>query len=222
MLVCQGCQTDAPNSVLFINSGGEIFRGDELVISSVNMRYIADKYGVDALGARGTAAGEAVQDAVQAEFAALEIELLSPREVCFARKVKRITKLTDFGRFRAYGQLDYAGGVFSECIVVCTEFCTLVEDAAYWELVEQVVRDTQAHYWVMDERAHLDRSCRVDDAGGIIPGSERIGPDHGKLERQIELSWRVENLSMAEIVTLLQSKADETQPIWESAGVGVC
>jgi hypothetical protein len=125
----------------------------------------------------------------------------------------------DFGRFRSYAELRQDG---SECIVVVTEFIGLVEDEPLWERIQRIRRDTEARLWVMDERNVREHSYRTDEQGEKIPGSDRYGLDHGKLERQVELSWRVEDKTSGEICQLLARLSEQTQEIWDEAGVGVC
>ena len=87
-------------------------------------------------------------------------------------------------------------------------------DEALWQKVNEVKRDTGAHLWVMDESLNRDTTYR-------FIGSDSYGPNHGKMERQVELSWRIEKLSPGELLDLVTKLEATTQELWKASGVGV-
>lgn len=221
MLRDQGCQTNATKAPLFVNSEGEVFRRDQTVISSVNVTDVGRRHGLteDQI----IKGGKKLDAAIAAEFERLRQKELSKRERKFVDHVDAVRDCTDFGRFRAYGQLNRR----SELIVVCTEFIGIVEDKQLWANIEAMIEQTQAHYWVMSEEPNSEHSWRVypdghKKAGQKIPGSDKYGKNHGKMERQVELSWQVQDLSIPEVKRLLRKLRRQTDKVWPEAGVGVC
>lgn len=202
----QNCQTQAEQAALFVTSNGEVIREkDVLDCSSVNLNEIPE--GVS----------------VEAEFERKRQKDLNQEELQFVNHVYMVQDCVDFGRFRAYGQLNNDG---TETIVVCTEFIGLVEDDELWNEIKETVEKTNAHYWVMSEEPNLEHSWKVyqdgPNKGHKIPNSDNYGPNHGKVERQVELSWQVQNLSVPYIKQLITKLKKQTESLWGKAGVGVC
>ena len=48
------------------------------------------------------------------------------------------------------------------------------------------------------------------------------GPDHGRMERQVELSWRIERMTPDQLPQFLNKITEISQPLWNESGVGVC
>ncbi|MBW3596915.1 MAG: hypothetical protein KY475_06525 [Planctomycetes bacterium] len=220
-----GCPTDAPEAALFVNSEGEVLGEEKLIdCSSRDLRVLEETYGftceeVIRYPDLPQDRKRAYEAALAAAFPAKRDGELDAHENAFVFKMYAIQGLVGFSRFRAYGELRQDG---SECIVVVTEFIGFVEDEALWQRIEEVRCRTEAHRWIMDKRKVREHWRRTDEHGEEIPGSDRYGPDHGKTERQVEFSWRVEDQSPDEIRRLLAELAEQTQEIWDEAGVALC
>lgn len=123
-----------------------------------------------------------------------DFDELSKLEQKFVNHVLDIQDLTDFSRFRAYGQL---GDNNEKLIVIVTEFTGDMDNDKLWQEINKVRIQTKAHYWVMDEH-----------------------PENN--QRQVEFSWRVDHLTNYKIDRLLEKLLKQTKKIWDQAGVGVC
>jgi hypothetical protein len=220
-LVDEGCQTHASRADFFVDSEGGAHRGhDYLSCSTLNLADVARASGFDparicdydndtsrtAESRRWRKAlAEAWEEGYRAE--------LTRREHRFLHTVHAYQRCADFGRFRVYGELRKG----RPRIVAVTEFCWWCDDGAFWQRLRAIARRFRAHVWVMDEREHLDHYWTLDEKS-----EEHFGPDHGRPERQVELSWRIERLTVPELRALLRRLKRGTQGLWGQCGVGVC
>jgi hypothetical protein len=114
--------------------------------------------------------------------------------------------------------------------VPVTEFCWWCHDEPFWQGLKDKTGRLRGHVWIMSERPHLDRYAPPRGIKGetvLATLTEEgqhwaTGPHHGRKERQVELSWRIERLSYVELRRLVGRLKRATQPLWERAGVGVC
>ena len=125
----------------------------------------------------------------------------------FFRKMERFQNAKHDGRFRTYGELRPDG---SECIVLVTEFREFDSETEFWKQVEEVQAATKAHLWIMDEGYEIDHSWKSQYAKGNRVG-EKLGPNHGRPYKQVELSWRIESMTVAQVVKLAESMAQATE-----------
>lgn len=220
----QGCPTDATTANFFVNSGGELWRDNQYLdaVSGLNLVKVAEKYGFDwsevcAIPHDGKSDLAKKWRATQEqEWQVLYQKHLTLVEHAFVKKVCRFQDATDFGRFRAYGELRNR----TENIVVVTEFKEFIDDELdFWEQLAELVRKIKAHYWVMDETTHNDHSTTDY---GTPKQKEYYGPDHGRPTRQVELSWAVQDLTIPQVKRLIERLKKQTQKLWRYAGVGVC
>lgn len=144
----------------------------------------------------------------------------TPDEEWVIDKCAELQRGANWGRFRVYGGLwgDRSGFDTAEVIVV-TEFAELVADKEYWDAVRSFARATGAYWWMMRRDRVRDRTTYV---GGPEKGKVVIGPNHGKLEMQVELSWRVEALDLMEFEHLIHRLTKASAELWKKGGVGVC
>jgi hypothetical protein len=216
----QGCPTDAPNFDFFVNTEGELCRGSDYLhnVSVVNIGELARQKGIDlerVWANRKSAYAKRWEAIIQQEFADRRSETLTVKENLFTEKVFALQGAADFGRFRVYGGIRKGRDV----IVLVTEFLALVSEENIWQQIEVIRKKTKARLWVMTEDTRSDHSYRVHPDGH---GSDKYGPGHGELERQVELSWRIEKLTPTELKAFIKVLKKETQKVWKLAGVGVC
>jgi hypothetical protein len=143
-------------------------------------------------------------------------QILTPKEYAFTMAVTKLQDaLGNTSRWRVYGRLLRG----SEQIWLVTEFIALSEKAEAWKAINMVKRQTKAVLDVMHEAPNCDHSWKVGPNGE--KQEERFGPDHGKMERQVEFSWRVERLTVPEFKRKVRELATSTHVIWTAYGVGV-
>lgn len=113
----------------------------------------------------------------------------------FIRKINFLNKsIKNKSRFRVYGEIrDSIHKIF-----VVTEFCELSKDNYFWEKITQRAKELNAHMWHMT--------------------TYETGLNERK---QIELSWRIEHLSIVQFKELLNNIRRKTQRLWQKAGVSV-
>lgn len=134
----------------------------------------------------------------------------------FFHKIDRCQGIHEcHGRFRCYGEVRQDN---SHCMVLVTEFKEFKDNEEFWNKVEEVQRNTSAHLWVMDDDTEIEHYA-VYDGGGLT--GESFGPNHGRAFLQVELSWRIEELSYSQIKSLVACMKTATQEVWEMCGVGV-
>lgn len=218
----QGCQTNAPQSALFVTALGEILRGEEcLDCSSVDLMKLRKQHGLtfeetDFSLSDDSPAAQRWHQLVEAEFERKRHKDLSEAELEFVNKTYRLQDVVTDDRFRLYGELRRGG---DECVVLVTEFRGFCGDDHFWLAFNDIAQSLQAHVWIMREEPHLDHSYLNF---GTPEQQDVYGPDHGRLERQVELSWRVETISVEALQELKVRIAAATEPFWKKYGVSVC
>lgn len=232
-VVDQGCQTNAAVASFFVNSEGETSgeRGDN--IGTIFLDELAARNGlhwhtVFHYGRNDPRpAARAWHALVAAEEQRLFAEHLNPQEQAFVRKAAAFASRADFGRWRVYGEIRPGG---EECTVLVTEFQAFCDNDEMWAAVLACKEKTGAHLWVMRENPYQDKHYpgRAGDRETTEPAPNRgdnakwfVGPDHGRTERQVELSWRIDGMTPDEVTALIERLNAETEVIWPKAGVGV-
>lgn len=219
----QDCQTKAPKADFFVNSLGELMRhGQDLPLcGSINCRELAERLGFDwskvCQYRKPSECAEARRwfAAIDAEWETRYKAELSRKEYNFLKKVFAFQKaISDGSRFRVYGEIRKG----KPRIIVVTEFVGFVDDDAYWTRFDAIVKKLKAHVWIMSEDEHSDQ-C-IHDYG--TPQEKTVtGVNHGRMERQVELSWRIEKLTVPEVKALLVTIRNATRRLWKESGVGV-
>jgi hypothetical protein len=174
----------------------------------------------------------------------LDLGQLKPKEKDIARVVYRLQKING-DRFRVYGGITRSGKV---SIKLVTEFLGFVDARGkeFWKDVRELLKQTKAKLWVMDERECLDKvgmhtvgkgaktpaeitskfaaegrrlvNNGKPDAEGMIWS---LGRDHGRPEKQVEFSWEVGDLTLRQLRARIRSLSKSLDPIWKgSDGVG--
>lgn len=218
----QDCPTNATNADFFVSSMGELHRGREFMmeVNSLDAAELARRLGFDwnkvCLYVRANANAEARRwfAAIDAEWERLYRQHLTKKEHNFVKKVLSCQECFSNDRFRVYGEI--RKGTFR--IVVVTEFIGFIDEDDYWTRFNSMARKLKAHVWVMQERDHLNAWWDVVDGKRT---TEHIGENHGRTERQVELSWRIERLTVPEMKAFMVMLRNATQKLWNESGVGV-
>jgi hypothetical protein len=95
-------------------------------------------------------------------------------------------------------------------------FC---DEDDFWTELKQLQEITKANIWVMDEDTHSDQ---YTENYGTPEAKVVTGKNHGRMERQVEFGWRVENMSADQFAELILDITTKTDPIWPTHGVSVC
>jgi len=145
------------------------------------------------------------------------MELVPSEFKPFFQKMEKCQELIHNERFRCYGEVSADG---SHVMVLVTEFKHFITETEFWRKVEQVRIATNAHLWVIEESRNTDQNWRLQP-DGTTKYEEGFAANHGRMERQVELSWRIEKLSYQQITELAGSMAAATQELWEASGICV-
>lgn len=160
-------------------------------------------------------------------------DLLSDKDLDkFQRKIAdRIGHLQELNtaRFRIYGGIKKDG---TPWIRLVTEFCTFMDKKRTWSLINGIAKELKAKVWILSEMPHNDKYAPPQGRCGekilketIISNGKRVhwacGPNHGRMERQVEFSWQVLKKSEAQIKAMIKRLRKATEEIWEEYGVGV-
>lgn len=186
----QGCRTNFPKAQFWVNSQGEIGRGNEC-LEGYPPQIPADhpllRLNPD------TSDRSAAQLAYETSWLR---SMLSPQELRLWTKINAFQQIAHSERFRVYGEIrKVAFGVRQPAICLVTEFKHKTGDALFWAYMAEVAGRLEAHYWIMDEQ-------------------------YAEHTRQVELSWRVETLSPARFTKRLAMLRLETQQLWDASGIG--
>jgi hypothetical protein len=137
-------------------------------------------------------------------------QTLTPKEIAFRNKVEQFQNCADFGRFRVYGEIRKG----RHRIILSTEFQQFCDNEQIWKDCEKTAKDLDANIWIMREDKHSDHVIYPDT-------TERFGPNHGRMERQVEFSWRIETLTIPQLKKFIRHLTKQTQSLWDVSGVGV-
>lgn len=223
----KGCQTNAPEAKLFVSAMGEVMRDGELVdeLCSFDAKKLAEDNNLDwkiVCQYRPEDAG--IDPAAKRWFELIKKgwderyqKFLSKKERIFVNKITAFQDLVgwyfDYCRFRVYGEINPKG----EKIVLVTEFQEFLSEKKFWEEIDETAERLKAKVWVMREEEHMD--ITYQNYGK--PDQKRLeGKDHGRMERQVEFSWRVEKLTSNKLEKLIISLTTGTELLWKRTGVG--
>jgi hypothetical protein len=137
---------------------------------------------------------------------------LHPDEVAFVRKVWRFQALND-GQMRLYGS--------ARNLKLVMEFQRFCDDKSFWKRLRLLARECGYGWCVMYVGKHSDRY------GVPIPGKPgklkwTTGPDHGRMERQVEVYLRVPpDARLCDVRTMRLRMRKALSRFWYEAGVGV-
>lgn len=220
-----GCQTEANVADFFVGSEGELARKGVYLseVSSMNISDLANRLGFSwekvcqYRTGKENAEARRWAKAQEDEWERLYREHLTKKEYNFVRKVFEFQKNVDFGRFRVYAEIRKG----HPRIILCTEFIQFCDEDDFWTEFNTLAKALKANVWVMREAEHLDHSYRVNPDNNQ-KYDEHFGVNHGRMERQVELSWRVEKMPIAEFREVLIGLRKQTQELWDLSGVGVC
>ncbi len=243
MIIDQDCQTKMIVAKFWVSSLGECGRkSDVLPCSCLNMSNVysnltrqhfqgkkvpsTDEFLI-AERDKNSELGKIIRKAVADEWDNLYKKHLKAFEYSFLKKVVSFQKEVNDSRFRVYGEICQDG---EEIIVVVTEFAAFCDDEEFWTKLNELSKSSNAHVWVMREEPYLDRyyPARGEEGEQVTdepcPGTGGYwvrGKNHGRVERQVELSWRCESLSIEQLLKFVDQMTETTESIWKDAGVGV-
>lgn len=234
-IVERNCGLDARTASFFINSLGEMMRVTESIegLDSLDIRQLADDKGFDwdrvcqynsnwqlneTLSADQKDEASRWHKTIEDEWQRLQAEHLTPHENAFVNKVCELSRIVDEshgGRVRIYGQIADS----KEMIVAVTEFIGFCDDDEFWTQFNQTVDRLDAFVWVMREEPCNEESSTLDENMNVV--EKKFGPNHGRMERQVEVSFRVDYLTIEHFRGFLEKLCKETQELWNKNGVNV-
>ena len=100
-------------------------------------------------------------------------------------------------------------------INLSVEFVLFDDDAEGWRRVRSWIKEQGGIENVMDRRARPDKS-RPDGAKRW-----KIGANHNRPETQIDVIWRVEQMTLQQLRAKIQKLRETSNGIWQSYGMGV-
>lgn len=194
-----------------INSDGECFRGPTTVQLQVCTAARLDRL------YRGDREGAPSHEEIVAAWDQSAREKLDRNEYKLYKRLEDLAQINN-GRFRVYGWIDKDD---RQVVVLVTEFCWWVEDPVFWDRLERIVKDTKAGVVVLHESPHCDQRGKPDPETGKLVW--RAGFNHGRPERQVELSWKLgPDDKVHDVVGRMMALSAATAEVWQQAGVGVC
>ena len=132
----------------------------------------------------------------------------TPKEQDLINQVWAIQEAITTDRFRAYL------GKGSK-ILLSTEFMHFSDEKEIAKGIRWLAGSIGADVYVMSEFEHLDKCTYINET----PPRTVIGPNHGRLETQVEMVWVVATVKEARLLVKMAKK--ETQKLWENYGVSV-
>lgn len=114
-------------------------------------------------------------------------------------------------RFRVYGITNDDG----HQTTLVTEFVAFVDDKDAWEEIEEAAKKAGCEINVMRESEHIDKKKKAGDKEWTI------GPNHGRMEKQVEVFCYVNDLKLDEIRERIIKIETITQEIWPKYGVDI-
>lgn len=134
----------------------------------------------------------------------------------------------DNDRWRVYGGIDDG----RPWAFLVTELCHWQDDEAFWAEVVRVTEELHGIVRTVSEDEHMDKYAPPQGKPGERVLDETfehlgksvnwvVGPDHGRLERQVELIWPVHGFMLDELRARRVALAAALDALWDKAGVGV-
>jgi hypothetical protein len=198
-----------------MNSLGETLRNNEYIpeIQSIDCRKLCESLGLD-WTEQGFKPSKFFQKAILEAWDKNYRKNLTRKEYNFVKKMNEIHRRHGTSRFRFYGEIRNG----KPKIVVVTEFIGFVDDVEFWSKADLVAKKLGAHVWVMDEGPHSDHSWHYDESGQVI---DRYGDNDGRIERQVEFSWRIEKLNSEALKDFMVRLRNGTRTLFAKGGVSV-
>ncbi len=201
---------------LFINSLGELTRDTSLLDTSISLKKLAKDEGLSWPVTEGEEWKSLLDRAWQKK---LDL-VLSAEEKSFVLWVYELQNaVANTSRWRIYARLKYVSvsrKVEEKEVHLQTELCNFVDQESYWDTVEDFAIEHGCTVRTMREDEHLDKYKPV--------GAEEWveGPNHGRMERQVELYWTLTPSETRQSVEAFVKDLNErTQALWDEAGVSV-
>lgn len=223
LLTCNFCQhyaEDVPRvTELFVNSLGELTRDTALLKTSINLLEVAKNYNLTWTGKTDSSEW---QQAISETFQRRLNLVLNKREKEFVDGVYEHQETIEDWlsqdpkcAWTAYGRSRYdhyaEGEKEDNKVWLSTEilaFMDTPEAEAFWAAVYAFVEGAGGEHDVMDEREHLDRSKKVGDEDWTE------GPNHGRMERHLNLTWDIYGKSKDEVLALLTQLDAAVGALW--------
>jgi hypothetical protein len=114
-------------------------------------------------------------------------------------------------RFRVYGITNDDG----HQVILVTEFIAFSDDTEAWKQIEEAAKNAACEINVMIEKEHLDKSKKEGDKEWTL------GPNHGRMEKQVEVFCYVNGLDIKDIKNRIEKIKEHTKEIWPKYGVDV-
>lgn len=171
-----------------------------------------------------TALGEVYRGQKHLECSCLDT--LSLSEFNLVKTIWSFQSIED-GRFRVYGGIKTTG---TQEINLVTEFCNWVDQKDFWKTLDRLKRETKARLWVMKESERSNHYSPPQGIEGEVINPDReptelgpwvFGPNHGRMEKQVEFSWKVTSMNLDQLRAFKEEMAKATQEIWDTQGVCV-
>jgi len=191
-----------------INSLGEMFLNKQVVGGTVCLNDIGLPKKVvtsrrkDHQAKVAKAVAQAIDRQIDASFTLAESYLV--------RSVLEKQAVND-SRFRVYACTEKGKLV----TVLATEFIFFVDDKEAKDAIYKTAKEVVAKPETMREDKHTDKSR---------PETQKhwnYGPNHGRMERQVQFIWNVTALTVNQIKAFIEDLKQETHAIWDKYGVGV-
>lgn len=215
-----------------VNPLGECIKGHDVLCGSINLREVFDGHLTEEeqlsylSGEDSPALHAKAEKLCQEAFDTDARENLKPEEYEITKKIWDFQSLnTD--RFRVYGGIKSTGKPW---IVLTTEFIAFSDNKDFWQKIHSLKKDVNAKVFVMSEEEHLDSYSPPQHTEGEVIDTEKEptefgpwahGPNHGRMEKQIEFSWDILSLSKDEVKDKIKHLATLTKDIWKTGGVSV-
>lgn len=217
-----GCLCNAATADVFVTSLGEIIlrKGSVEDLGSINLVELAQRKGFDweavcRLDRRSRSrVAKRWKSAIDQEWKRRYRLSLSAPQRRFVDRVLGLQQKYTNGRFRVYGQLHRGRAT----IVLVTEFLQFCDQAEFWRTLKSMAKKLLANFWVMHTSEHLDK---VTHNWGTPQARVVTGPNHGRLERQVELAWRLDGLTQKQAHEQYLKARRGTQSLWRLSGVNV-
>lgn len=215
---------------------GEAYYGNNCLLGSVNLNDIYPKAFTAAeqkqyfkTYPRKGKLADKLNRAVAKEFARHAREELTTEQRAAYHKIIRLQAVAN-DRFHVYGGITTAGKPW---IILTTEFCDFCDQKEFWTALRKVARELGAkvatirHDEFMDHYAPprgvegekiLDETWTRDD-GSVVHFAH--GPNHGRMERQVELRWNVTELSLPQLRRFIKKIDKPTLDLFHQHGVSV-
>ncbi len=139
----------------------------------------------------------------------------------FVQRVWNLQTEND-SRFRVYGTKNGSEFDSPEEIIVVTEVANFVDQTHFWDKLNQIATENGYEVRTLLESERFEKSHPVGK-----PELVTYGQNHGRMERQVEIVVNVTELSKdrwpkATLKEIIKKLEKDTDPIWETNGVGVC